>query len=263
MFSNVKKISRTPPTAKTAAPSRPTDSVEGWEELAALDACAKALASLVDVRKEAMEAEVLQPALISRGMALHRKPDSLSPVEGDARGSAYIAKRSTRSVLSSDDVALIVEASGIEIDEEGNVPGFTKRLEKQPAYLTINPDWMPGGALYDEAKLRKIERMLEREVPDFIVQVEPEAQIVVDDGAIDAMFKLPAEAIETIFAVVCGISMRPVFGAALEKAWEIIKPMIPEAVQALATSKSKKDGKGRSSSRGQSLSDQLRASLRE
>jgi len=262
MFSNVKTISAPKPAAVAkAAGGKATDQVEGWEQLAALDAAAKALTELVSLRKKEMEEETLKPAFIARGVVLKKKPESMSPVEGDARGSAYLAKRSTRSVLSEDDVAAISEASGIDVDD-GNVEGFTKTLERRPAYLTVNPDYFPGGALYDEAKLRKVEKLLNKEVPDFIVQVEPEAQVVVDDAALDNVFKLDAQAIEAILPLVALINTRPVFSASLEKAWEVIKPLIPEAVSALATAKdSAKNKASLKKAGGKSLNEQLKASL--
>jgi hypothetical protein len=263
MFDNAKRINR-PAAPAPVKPGKATDRVAGWEQLAALDATAKALASLVELRKETMETEVLRPEFIARGLASHRKPESMNPAEGDAKGSAYLAKRSTRSILSADDVAVIAEATGVAV-VDGQVPGFTKALEKRPAYYAVNPEYAPDGARYDAAKMQKIERLLAKEgITDFVVQYEPEAETVVADEALDNLFKLPAEAIDTVLNIVAGISLRPVFSAGLEKAWELIKPLIPEAVSALASGKAKAKAKAKGNGKAKQapLKDQLEASLR-
>lgn len=222
MFSSAKKLAVTPKTTAKGKPSKPVDLIEGWEELCALDAVSKALAGLVTVKKTAIEEGPVTDLLVTRGLAAGRKPESLSPVEGDGKGSAYIAKRSTRSPLSEEEIELLTETVGEEA-----VPAYVETVEDRPALLAVNPAYANDAAL-----LRKIDKALSgvKGIPeDFIVETEAVSKTVVSDAAVNEMFKLSPEKLDAIFAILAGISLRPVYGAGLEKAWEAIKPLIPEA----------------------------------
>jgi hypothetical protein len=232
MFASAKKVALTPQSPAKGKPSKPVDLIEGWEELCALDAVSKALAGLVVVKKEQIEAGPVTDLLVTRGLATGRKPESLSPVEGDGKGSAYIAKRSTRSPLSEEELELLTETVGEEA-----VPTYVQTVEDQPALLAVNPAYAG-----DEALLRKIDKALAgiKGIPeDFIVQTEAKQKTVVSDEAVNAMFKLSPEKLEAIFSLLAGISLRPVYAASLEKAWEAIRGLIPEAEAAPPPKKGK------------------------
>ena len=222
MFASAKKLPAAPAKAAKGKPSKPTDVIVGWEELAALDAAAKALASLVEFKKGVLENGPVKDLLFERGLATGRKPESLSPVEGDGKGSAYIAKRSTRSPLSEDELETLEATVGA-----AEMPTYVETVEDRPALLAVNPEYAGDAAL-----LRKIDKALAgiKGIPeDFIVETEAVEKTVVSEEAVNAMFKLDAEKLDAVFALLAGISMRPVYGASLEKAWEVIKPLIPEA----------------------------------
>ena len=222
MFSSAKKVAIAPQAPTKGKPSKPTDLIEGWEELCALDAVSKALAGLVTLKKQAIEEGPVTDLLVTRGLATGRKPESLSPVEGDGKGSAYIAKRSTRSPLSEEELELLSETVG-----EANVGGYVETVEAQPAMLAVNPAYAG-----DEALLRKIDKALAgvKGIPeDFIQQYPAQSKTVFAEEAVNAMFKLSPEKLDAVFSLLAGISLRPVYGASLEKAWEAIKPLIPEA----------------------------------
>jgi len=222
MFSSAKKLPAAPAKAAKGKPSRPTDVIVGWEELAALDAAAKALASLVEFKKTVLENGPVKELLFERGLATGRKPESLNPVEGDGKGSAYIAKRRSNIALSEDELEALKEVVG-----EAEMGTYTEVVEASPALLAVNPEYASDAAL-----LRKIDKALSgvKGIPeDFIVETEAVSKTVVSDEAVNAMFKLDADKLEAVFELLAGISMRPVYGASLEKAWEVIKPLIPEA----------------------------------
>jgi hypothetical protein len=233
MFASAKKVALAPQSPAKGKPSKPVDLIEGWEELCALDAVSKALAGLVAIKKTTIEEGPVTDLLVTRGLAAGRKPESLNPVEGDGKGSAYIAKRSTRSPLSEEELGLLSETVG-----EAAVGSYVETVEDRPALLAVNPAYAN-----DEALLRKIDKALAgiKGIPeDFIVQTEAVSKTVVSDAAVNEMFKLSPEKLDAIFTVLAGISLRPVYGAGLEKAWEAIKPLIPEAESLPEKPKSRK-----------------------
>jgi len=222
MFSNAKTMALAPAPAAKGKPTKAVDPIVGWEELCALEAVSKALEGLVAIKKEAIKAGPVTDLLVTRGLALGRKPESLSPVEGDGKGSAYLAKRSTRSPLSEEELEFLSETVGAAA-----LPAYVETVEEAPALLAVNPAYAG-----DEALLRKIDKALSgvKGIPeDFIVQTEAKAKTVVAEAAVNEMFKLTPEKLDAVFAILAGISLRPVYGAGLEKAWEAIKPLIPEA----------------------------------
>jgi hypothetical protein len=229
MFEKAKTLrTATPAAGKPAASKKPVDHVAGWEAVAALDAVSKAITSLVELRKQELKDGHLTDLLVERGLRTHAKPDSLHPVEGDGAGSAYLTKRSTASPLSPDEIEMIDSVTGC-------VAEFVETVEKQPSLLTINPDYLPGGELYNEVKMRRIEKLLEKEVPDFIVRTEGESKTVVSDNALNRMFQFDANAALTLLPLLANIAIRPVYTAGLEQAWAVIRPLIPEAEAALKT----------------------------
>jgi hypothetical protein len=222
MFASAKKVASAAKSPAKGKPNKPVDLIEGWEELCALDAVSKALSGLVTLKKQTIEEGPVTDLLVTRGLALGRKPESLNPVEGEGKGSAYIAKRSTRQPLSEEEIELLTETVG-----EAAVETYVETIEAQPALLAVNPAYAS-----DEALLRKIDKALAgiKGIPeDFIIQTEAVAKTVVSDAAVNEMFKLSPEKLDAVFALLAGISLRPVYGAGLEKAWEAIKPLIPEA----------------------------------
>jgi len=222
MFSNAKTVALAPVPAAKGKASKATDAIEGWEELCALEAVSKALEGLVALKKEAIKSGPVTDLLVTRGLALGRKPESLNPVEGDGKGSAYLAKRRANIALSEEELELLTETVG-----EAALPSYVETVEEAPALLAVNPAYAG-----DEALLRKIDKALSgvKGIPeDFIVQTEAKAKTVVADAAVNEMFKLTPEKLDAVFAILAGISLRPVYGAGLEKAWEAIKPLIPEA----------------------------------
>lgn len=232
MFSSAKRVALAPAKTAKGRVTKAVDEIEGWEELAALDAVSKALAGLVTIKKQAIEDGPVTDLLVTRGLALARKPESLSPVEGEAKGSAYIAKRSTNSPLKEEEIELLAETVGQEWLDR-----YVETMEAQPALLAVNPAYAG-----DEALLRRIDRALKsvKDIPeDFIIQTEPVAKTVVKDEAVNEMFRLSPEKLDAVFAVLAGISLRPVYGAGLEKAWEKIKALIPEAEALPKKSKAK------------------------
>jgi hypothetical protein len=230
MFSNAKKVSSVASPAKGKIAAKPVDTLPGLAEVAALDACLKAVKGLLDMKKAALK-EVAQEQLVANGLERHARPDVVHFVEGEfANGKATVSRRSTASPLSADELEVLAEMFDAERDEDGNivsVPGFAETVEKHPAMLAVNPIYAN-----DEALLKRIDAALKnvKNVPeDFIVQVAADSKVVVSESATDEVFKLSPEKAAMVFPMVAGVTFSAVFKS-IEKAWEVVKPMlVPDA----------------------------------
>lgn len=228
MFSSAKKVAAVPTAARTA-PAKVTETIDGLEEIAALDACFKAIKGLLDLKKDAAKAEAVE-RLLERGLARKSKPDGLSLAEGDyATGKISISKRAVSSPLAADELEILAEAVGsAERDEDGAItaiPGFAETVEKQPAMLTVNPAYGK-----DEMLLARIDKALSgvKGIPeDFILSLPAQQSVVVTETATDAVFRLAPEAAELVFPLIGGVTMSATYKD-VEKAWAIVKPLLTE-----------------------------------
>lgn len=227
MFTTAKKVAR--PKAEKPAKGTPKEVVfvEGLEELAALDACMKALAGLIELKKDALK-EAATERLLQQGVRQRGRPDSLSMAAGEyATGNAAIFKRSTRSPLTADELAILAEIVGrAERDEEGAIvaiPGFVETTEVQPAMLAVNPDYAA-----DEVLLKRIDKALKgvKGIPeDFILSIPAETKTVVTEGATNAVFALNPKQVPVVFGMIANVVIKPVF-ASLDHAWDVVRPML-------------------------------------
>jgi hypothetical protein len=170
------------------------DILPGLEQVAALDACAKAIKGLLDLKKAEVK-ELAQSQLIQAGLRQHSRPDTMHVAEGaDATGRATVVKRSTASVLSADELEILAELLNAERDDDGNVigvPGFAELQVSHPEMLAVNPAYAS-----DEALLQRIDKALSgiKGIPeDFIIREAATSKMVVSDTATDAVFRLDAE----------------------------------------------------------------------
>jgi hypothetical protein len=237
MFANAKKLSATTPAAKSKTPAKPVETIEGLAEVAALDACAKAIKGLLDLKKNELKNAAVE-RLVARGVQQQHKPDSLSLSEGPhATGRVAITKRSTASPLSGDELELLAELVGeAERDEDGAitaVPNFAETVEQVPAMLAVNPAYASN-----EALLKKIDKALSgiKGIPeDFIVQTPAKAKVVVSETATNDVFRLAPESVEQVFGLVANTSLTPAFKD-IGAAWELVKPMLIPDTAALKAS---------------------------
>jgi hypothetical protein len=221
MFMNAKKVTSVAAAPKSKAAAKAFDILPGLEEVAALDACAKAIKALLDLKKSELK-EVATAQLIENGLKQHSRPDVVRFADGEfATGRATITKRSSVSPLSTDELSMLTELLGAEL------PDFVETVEKHPAMLAVNPAYAN-----DESLLKRIDKALSgiKGVPeDFIVQIEAESKVVVSDTATDAVFRLDADVTEQVFPLIAGVSLGSVFSN-ITKAWEIVKPLLlPDA----------------------------------
>ena len=201
------------------------DLIPGFAEVAALDACEKAIKALIARTKPAV-ADRITDWLIARGVKLGQKPETMHPVDKGAAGAAYLRRHDSRKTMQDDALDLLSEIVGKPRDTDGCVPGYTDVLEASPTMLAVNAAYAN-----DEVLLRKIDKAIAgiKGIPaDFIVQIAPATRIVVSDKALDNAFKNHTpEDIEKILPLIGSTVLKPVFSD-VEKAWELVKPMIEE-----------------------------------
>lgn len=236
MFSTAKKVAAAPQSAKAPKSTKVVETIDGLEEVAALEACAKAIKGLLDLKKDELKADAMQ-RLMDRGLIRKSRPEGLSLAAGDdATASLSIMKRSTRSPLAADELEIIAQAVGeAERDEEGAITaiaGFAETLETMPAMLAVNPVYAQ-----DEVLLARIDKALAgiKGIPeDFILQIPAQSSVVVADTATDAVFRLKAEAAETVMPLIASLTMRAAFKD-IGRAWDVVKPLIAPSTEAVKT----------------------------
>jgi hypothetical protein len=227
MFTNAKKVaSVTVPTKGKVVKSLST--LSGLEEVAALDACAKAIKGLLDMKKAALK-EVAQAQLIEDGLQRHARPDVVRFADGEATGSATVTRRATSRPLSADELEVLAEMFDAVRDDEGNItsiPDFAETVGS-PAMLTVNPVYAS-----DEALLKRIDKALSgiKGIPeDFILQNAAQTKVVVSETATDAVFKLSPEKAEQVFPMIAGVTFSAVHKN-VAKAWDIVRTLlVPDA----------------------------------
>lgn len=230
MFANAKKVASVTAPTKGKVASKSLSTLSGLEEVAALDACAKAIKGLLDMKKAALK-EVAQAQLIEDGLQRHARPDVVHFADGeDATGKATVSRRSVASPLSSDELEVLAELFDAVRDDEGNVtciPDFAETCESSPEMLVVNPVYAS-----DEALLKRIDKALSgiKGIPeDFIVVQAAKAKVIVSETATDAVFKLDAEKAAQVFPMIAGVTFSAVHKN-IVRAWEIVKPiLVPDA----------------------------------
>jgi hypothetical protein len=239
MFAKAKSVARpaASPAAKGKSNSKPVETLQGLEEVCALEACMKALKGLIEFKKDDLKARG-RDRLMEIGLQRKSKPDSLALAEGDnATANLSISKRSVSSPLSAEELEILAEAVGdAERDEDGNVvrvPGFTEVLEKQPAMLAVNPAYAS-----DEELLKKIDKALSgiKGIPeDFILAIQPESKAIVSETATNEVFRLQAKSAAQVFQMIGSVALKAVFKD-IGAAWDIVRPLVaPDATEAKAT----------------------------
>jgi hypothetical protein len=227
MFTNAKKVASVAPAAtKGKVAAKAVEPLFGLEDVAALDACAKAIKGLLDMRKSELKVSATEN-LIEKGLVRHSRPDTVHVSEGAfASGRMTVVKRSTASPLSQDELEVLAELLPCERDEDNNItaiPGFAETLESVPAMLAVNPAYA-----HDEELLKRIDKALSgvKGIPeDFIVSVASRAKVVVSETATDMVFSLPAKKAEQVFSIVANVTLGTVFND-VAKAWDIVKTLL-------------------------------------
>lgn len=185
-------------TIVTAAPAgkRATVPVDGVADYAAL----RYMRDLLDVEIAELgdKLETAGRALyIEQGCAKKSRPENVTGTEAGHTATLILGKKSTRSVLSDDEAALL-DSHNLPYDTETSAETFS-----------FNND-----CLADPAMRSKIEHALSTiEVPAGMTLIERHpagpTKRMVSDATLAKVFELPPEICETVLPVVTIFSLRP------------------------------------------------------
>ncbi len=192
MFANAQKVAA--PAKKGRKVEAETVTLAGMERFAALDAAIKTLTALREAEEASLKG-LMADRFIEVGCKAKKRPANFNGVEGSATGSCQLKVRSTASVLSEDDQALLTEH---EIK-------FGTNVKTQEAFL-INPAYTNNMAL-----LAKVEEALEGvDLPeDFLMKQEEVSVCVATEESIEAIFTKDKEIAEILLPVVTTLAIRP------------------------------------------------------
>lgn len=188
LFKNAKKID----APKTAGKKDKLEvAMPGLETIAQIDALIKSFGSI----KKSLEQSVRDQAMDEFVKIAHEtnaRPDNFKGVDGAAKVSIELRKRSTASALTAEEVQILKDH------------GFSPEKKITTQHLFgINPAYAA-----DEKLLERVSEALKDIVPeDFIVEQEERSSDVINDALIDAVFKKPMP--REIIEMVSTLAMKP------------------------------------------------------
>lgn len=149
--------------------------IKGLEDLAAIDI---AIGSLETIREtlEGSVKDVMAAHFVKTGEILGRKPENFRGVEGNAEASCELKRRSSRSVLSDDEV---------ELFKKNNIPYET--ITDVEACFLINPKYTENAELLE--KISNAIMSIEGIPDDLILRQTEKSRHVASDESINAIFK--------------------------------------------------------------------------
>lgn len=193
MFANAKQVKTDKPAAKKD--KKEQVNVAGLTDLASIDAVIKALTAL----KTTIESDVKSEAavhFVKTGCALKKRPENFRGVDEGSSASMELRIRSTTSVLSEEEQALLAE-NGIG----------TRTIVSVVDTYVINPDYKDNAEILGlvESRLSGVEGIPE----DFIQKQDGVSKVVVAEDALDKVFTLSDEKARDLLSVVGVLAVKP------------------------------------------------------
>lgn len=189
--------------AKSAEPKKAKSKKSKGREVAmpnltTLASIKSVLAALEGMAKttEAQIKEQMAQEFVKEGCAIKRRPENFKGIDEGSSASCQIRKRSSRSVLTPDEIAFL---------EEHDISYET--LEDVPETYIINPEHAKDGKL-----LEKISKALGK-VPglpeDFIQHQAPKSRNVASEEGIEQIFALEPGVTYELLEIVAALAIRP------------------------------------------------------
>jgi len=203
LFTTAATVAPKPKASK--AKQREVIQVEGLEAYSAVDAFMKTLEGLKEQMRAKIEATMV-PAFIKNGMSAKKRPENLEGEDGLAVASLQLKKRSVRSSLTEEEVALLAEH---KIETETNVV--------VPAAFIVNQKYSdlsnPNNAKLLEDLSKVMEPVLKKAgIDDFFQQQAEVSSTVVPEKGLDEIFQRginDASVVEQLLATVGVLGVRP------------------------------------------------------
>lgn len=175
IFANAKNAGPAPKAKASKKNDKPVVDILGLKDLASIDVVIAAL----EAARITLEDKIKEQAhntFVQDGEEIGKRPGNFRGIEQGNEASIELRKRSSRSVLSEEEQALL---------EQNNIP-FDTVVDVKEAFF-INPDYAADAALMD-----KVSKALEKVpgLPNNFIQYQAEvARKVVGDDSLDAVFK--------------------------------------------------------------------------
>lgn len=188
--------------AKTEAPkaapkSKGKDKVEkqinGLSDLAQIQLAIASLEAMA-ATLEAGVKDQMHTYFVVTGEATGRRPESFRGIDGVASASCEMRKRSSRSVLTSEEVAML---------EKAKIP-YSVEIDQKEAYL-INPAYAGDAALL--AKVSAALEGVEGLPADFIQHQAEKSRNVASDASVEAIFA--NKKADALLPVVATLALKP------------------------------------------------------
>jgi hypothetical protein len=180
------------PTKKKAS-DKPTFEITGLKKLATLSVMMKSISALYETTEADVKNQMAK-YFSHMGDRDEKQPSNFKGIEGDASASCELRKRSSRSVLSDEEVKML---------EENNIP-YETVVDVQECFV-INPAYSQ-----DENLLAKISKALEKVpgLPADFIQLQPSVtRRVVSEETMATVFK--NKLAEDFLSVVGTLAIKP------------------------------------------------------
>lgn len=192
MFTNAPLVVRAKPKSRKAAKEQVA--LAGLETYAALDRVITTLSTLRDTLHYDLNG-AMTALFIERGLAAKRRPANFQGVDGSAKASCELRKRSTRSGLDDASLSMLSEA-GID----------TLKVHEVVDTFVINPEYIGDSRL-----LARISKALDK-VPgipaDFIQHQVGVSRYVVGEDALSQVFAKERSVLETLLPLVGVLALK-------------------------------------------------------
>lgn len=191
MFATAKTLTA-PKTAKAKSKAEEIE-LSGLEDYALIDALIKNLEALKSGIEDKVKSDARELFLIAADKA-EKKPANFRGVDGTAEASVELRKRSTRSVLTEEEVAEF---------ELNDIP--VEKIVDVSETFVINPAYANDSALLGkiEGAMKKVKGLPE----DFIMKQEGSTRWVVSDETVDAVFT--RKLARTFLDKICLVALKP------------------------------------------------------
>lgn len=193
LFAAASAIAPKPKSPKASL--KPEVQVERLELYAAIAAATKSLVSMLETVGEQVK-DTITAHFVEKGIQQGAQPLNFDGIDGRARASCQIKKRSSNSPLDATEVALL-EKHGIPME---TVTDVVETFIINPAHAT------------NAELLERVSRALEK-VPglpaDFIQKQVGTPKVIATTETLPAIFKLKREALEEVIRTAGVIAIRP------------------------------------------------------
>lgn len=192
LFQKAQETAKTTPTTK--GKSAGAYVVAGLKKLAALDTVIRSLSTLRDTS----EAEIKQAAvdeMTQRGLKAGKQPENFDLVEDDASAGFQMKKRSSRSVLKEEEIAILDQ---FKISTE-------EIVDREEMY-GVNPRYAA-----DQKTLEKVSKFLVKQgLDDFIIMQTKVARRVTTETSITEVFQKAktADEVKQLLPLVSSLALK-------------------------------------------------------